>query len=98
MSDDAGDSTALEGASPETANDPGGTPHCPANTPHWIEIVLLDEAGNPVANEPYLIVTPDGAEHKGSLDGDGYVRLNNIEPGDCQVSFPEIDQHEPVRK
>ena len=97
MSANAGDSAALENASPETANEPGSS-NCPGGLSHWIEVALLNQAGDPVPNEPYLIVTPDGKKHKGRLDGNGFVRLDNIQPGVCQVSFPEIDQHEPIRK
>lgn len=58
----------------------------------WIEIELLDEEGNPVPGEKYEIDLPDGTLAKGSLDGDGFARVDGVLPGNCQVSFPELDK------
>lgn len=58
----------------------------------WIEIVLLDDAGVPIGGMAYRIVSPDGVEHTGRLDGDGFARVGNIPPGDCQISFPTLDR------
>ncbi len=57
----------------------------------WIEIKLVDEAGNPVAGQRYSIVTPDGREHRGYTDSLGLARITRIPSGECQVSFPELD-------
>lgn len=57
----------------------------------WIEIKLVDEAGNAVAGQRYLIVTPDGRENRGYTDSLGMARLTRIPSGDCQVSFPDLD-------
>jgi len=58
----------------------------------WIEILLVDEAGAPVAGEPYQIVLPDGqTAAEGTLDEKGFVRIDGIDPGTCQVSFPQLD-------
>ncbi len=58
----------------------------------WIEIELIDENDQPVAGERYEITTPDGKVAKGSLDSKGFARLENIKPGSCKISFPELDK------
>jgi len=58
---------------------------------HWIEIELFDEDNVPVSGEEYLIVTPDGQEHTGTTDEDGWARLDGIDEGQCKISFPQLD-------
>jgi hypothetical protein len=60
----------------------------------WIEIELVDDAGKPVPNERYRIEKPDGAFEEGTLDKQGRARLDNLDPGQCQISFPDIDAKE----
>jgi hypothetical protein len=57
----------------------------------WIEIELKDEAGNPVPGEKYRIELPDGTPKEGMLDSQGWARVDNIDPGNCKVSFPDRD-------
>lgn len=57
----------------------------------WIEIELVDEAGQPVAHEPYAVRTPDGQVRRGTLDGDGRARVPVPDPGACDVTFPKLD-------
>jgi type VI secretion system secreted protein VgrG len=60
---------------------------------HWIEIQLNDEDGNPVPGEPYKITLPDGTTiADGTLDDKGFARVDNIDPGTCQVTFPNLDK------
>jgi hypothetical protein len=62
---------------------------------HWIEIELLDENGAPVANEPYRLELPDGTIQTGKLDSEGRAFVSGIAvPGECQISFPDIDGRE----
>mgnify|MGYP000134853111 CR=1 FL=1 len=58
----------------------------------WIEIELLDEEDKPVPGEKYEIELPDGSMAKGSLDGNGFARVEGVKPGECKVSFPELDE------
>jgi len=58
----------------------------------WIEIKLLDEDGQPVPGEPYSIKLPDGSVVDGTLDGNGFARVDGIDPGSAEVSFPELDE------
>lgn len=58
----------------------------------WIEIEMLDEADRPVPGVKYEIELPDGSVASGVLDGDGLARIDGIEPGNCRVTFPELDK------
>jgi hypothetical protein len=67
-------------------------PEAPARTRRaWIAIRLVDDDGRPVPNEPYRIVLPDGSTTEGTLDARGYARVDDIDPGTAQVSFPNRD-------
>jgi hypothetical protein len=63
-----------------------------ASEKHWIEIQLVDESGDPVANQSFLIITADGTEQKGTTDDTGSARLDGIVQGQCKISFPDLDQ------
>lgn len=58
----------------------------------WVEIELLDEEGNGVSGEKYEIELPDGSLAKGTLDGSGFARVDGVKPGECKVTFPELDE------
>jgi type VI secretion system secreted protein VgrG len=58
----------------------------------WVEIELVDEAGNPVPGERYEIKLPDGRVARGTLDGNGFARVAGIDPGNCEITFPELDK------
>ena len=64
----------------------------------WIEIVLVDEKGRPVPNERYRLVLPDGSTRAGQLDENGFQRVDGIEAGICDVTFPDIDGREWSKK
>jgi type VI protein secretion system component Hcp len=53
----------------------------------WIEVELQDEAGNPIANEPFEIHLPDGSTQNGTLDEKGFARVNSVPPGPVEVVF-----------
>jgi len=58
----------------------------------WIEINLVDDEGEPVAGERYRVTLPDGSTiAEGTTDEKGFARVNNIDPGTCKVTFPNID-------
>ena len=74
-------------------------PHKPPETEEeaeektaWIEIELVDEEDEPVPSEKYEIKLPDGSVAKGTLDGDGLARIEGIEPGTCEITFPNLDK------
>ncbi|MEP0847453.1 MAG: type VI secretion system tip protein VgrG [Phycisphaerae bacterium] len=58
----------------------------------WIEIELVDEAGQPWPNEPYEIIEPDASVKRGSLDANGQAHVAVRNPGECQIGFPELDR------
>lgn len=58
----------------------------------WIEIKLVDEQGDPVPGERYEVKVPDGSVATGTLDEKGYAKINGIDPGSCDISFPNLDK------
>lgn len=58
----------------------------------WIEIELIDAQKNPVAGEKYKITLPDGTIAEGTLDEKGLARVDGIEAGLCQITFPDLDK------
>ncbi len=65
----------------------------------WIAIELLDEEGNPVPGAEYSVTLPDGETvAEGTLDEKGFVLLDGIEQGTCQVRFPRLDGRDWKRK
>lgn len=66
-----------------------GEEGCQAAT--WIEIRLEDGAGRPVPGALYRVVLPDGRQIEGRLGEDGTAGVEGIDPGDCEVTFPELD-------
>ncbi len=59
----------------------------------WIEIELVDEEKKPIPGEKYRITLPDGETvSEGTLDEKGFARVDGIEPGTCQITFPELDK------
>jgi type VI secretion system secreted protein VgrG len=69
---------------------PGPNPD--PNKKTWIEIELIDDDGNPVPGAKYEITLPDGRIYPGTLDNKGCARVDGIDPGTCQVTFPELDR------
>jgi type VI secretion system secreted protein VgrG len=55
---------------------------------------LIDEVGNPVPDAVYKVTLPDGSVETGTLDEKGFVRFDGIDPGQGQITFPEIDAKE----
>lgn len=58
----------------------------------WVEIKLKDEQGNAVPGEKYRITLPDGSTlAEGTLDENGYAKVDGIDPGNCKITFPNRD-------
>ena len=75
-----------------------GEPYVPPPRPpkevllHWIEIELVGEDDEPIPDEAYEIILPDGGRVSGTLNGEGFARVADIaEPGTCKVCFPALD-------
>ena len=59
----------------------------------WIEVELVGEDGKPIPGERYKITLPDGkTAAEGTLDQKGFVRVEGFEPGQCKVTFPDLDK------
>ena len=58
---------------------------------HWIEVELLDEAGEPVVGERCRIVLPDERVIEDRTNSDGLVRVSRIISGSCEIVFPDLD-------
>ena len=58
----------------------------------WVEVQLVGEDDSPIPGHPYEIELPGGRLVKGNLDAEGKVRLESIPPGQCRVSFPDLDK------
>ncbi|MFT3766501.1 MAG: hypothetical protein QM820_13460 [Minicystis sp.] len=56
----------------------------------WITIELVGEDGKPIPGERYRISLPDGSLREGRLDDKGLARVRGIEPGSCEVTFPDL--------
>lgn len=57
----------------------------------WREVQLLDEAGEPMANEKYTLYDINDNEiDSGSLDGEGFIRIEGIDVKKCYIQFPDI--------
>ncbi|HEX9911265.1 MAG TPA: hypothetical protein VGA86_10285 [Desulfatiglandales bacterium] len=59
----------------------------------WVEIELVDEENNPISGERYKITLPDGKTvAEGTLDENGFARVDGIDPGTCKITFPRLDK------
>jgi hypothetical protein len=94
VADPAALAAALRQAADAPAGGPAGYPAiqpCPLQALTWFCARLVDEAGAPVADEPWLIIGPDGVEHRGRTDADGIARVDQIPPGTCRISYTQRD-------
>lgn len=59
---------------------------------HWIGIRLFDDNGQPLPGEPYRVILADGTTvARGRLNNKGEAYVAGIDPGSCQVTFPDLD-------
>lgn len=57
----------------------------------WIEVELLDEEGAPVSGAAYWVKLPDGEVREGRLGSTGRVYFGDLDPGQCEIRWPELD-------
>jgi hypothetical protein len=60
----------------------------------YLEIELADEYGNRSADEKYKVILPDGSKKEGTLDENGYAKIEDIPPGRVSIEFPDLDTAE----
>ncbi len=59
----------------------------------WVEIILVDMDGKPVPNVRYKITPPGGdPPQEGRLNEHGQAGYYKIEPGQCKITFPDLDK------
>lgn len=58
----------------------------------WIEIILVDAEGEPMPGVKYKITSPSGEVQEGRLNEHGQAGYYKIEPGDCKITFPDLDK------
>jgi uncharacterized Zn-binding protein involved in type VI secretion len=75
---------------PETPGAEPGSGQAPAIT--WVAVEAIDQNGNPLANEPCEVMLPNGEVRKDKLNAQGKLRIDDIEPGSCQVVFPKLQE------
>lgn len=64
----------------------------PPEVDHWIEVSLLDSGHEPIANERFELVLPDGKIHGGRTDDEGRLRIDPIfKGGHCRLHFPDLE-------
>lgn len=75
-----------------TAPATGEPPPAEAEQPEsWIEIELVDEAGQPWPGEPFEVTGPDGKVYNGVLDDKGQAHLEVDCPGMYHIRFTNLD-------
>lgn len=92
-----GELVALEVERPVLVPPPWAEPprpkpvEAPVAEPTWLAVELKDEEGRPVPHARYVVTLPDGSTREGTLNKNGYARVDGVNPGQCKVSFPELD-------
>lgn len=77
---------------PGAPEPPTHNPNSPENEDktHWVGIVLKDRMGNPLPGRAYRVELPNGEIVEGTLDDEGKAKVENTDPGQCKVSFPDL--------
>lgn len=58
----------------------------------WVEVELVDDDDEPVAEVLFEVTLPDGSVVQGTTSADGVARIPSPSGGDCQIKFPELPQ------
>ncbi len=56
----------------------------------WIEIQIVYEDGSPFEGN-CVVSLPGGRRTEGPPGADGLVRIEGVDPGSCELSFPDLD-------
>ncbi|GMQ82694.1 MAG: hypothetical protein BMS9Abin05_2152 [Rhodothermia bacterium] len=56
----------------------------------WIEIELIDENEDPVADQEYAVYFSNGEVRRGTLDSSGTAREENVPPVTHEIGFPNM--------
>jgi len=61
-----------------------------------VEVAFFLENGEPLADERFEVVFPDGRVRAGRLDGDGRAKVSGLANDDCQIRFPDLGDKQRV--
>lgn len=56
----------------------------------WIEVQIQYEDGSPFDGS-YAVLLPNGRKTEGTPNADGLVRIEDVDPGSCKLSFSQLD-------
>lgn len=59
--------------------------------PDSIEVVVVDGAGNPLADVKYVLEAPDGSKVEGKTDSSGKISVKETVQGIGRLVFPELE-------
>jgi hypothetical protein len=60
------------------------------NEDHWIELRLVNGQDEAIPNQPFELIDPAGKKITGTLDSNGYAKVQPVKSGSCTVHFPEL--------
>jgi hypothetical protein len=81
-----------EGVTEKAAKKAGAISAGPESRKHWVELRIVDDAtGQPVPGVELVIKVPGGSFEQYTTDADGYVEINDILKGDCEVTCDSTD-------
>jgi hypothetical protein len=81
------------------AEEPGPVKPCPLTAKPekkpgktWVEVRVIDMVGRPVAGAKYKVRVPgETTAREGKLDANGRVNFRELDPGMCDITFPDYD-------
>lgn len=66
----------------------------PTKTDTFLGIELVDSNKTPVPFARFIVTPPGKTPIEGTLDLKGKVRIEGLEPGTCQIVFPNLDRRD----
>lgn len=82
--------TTLEAPEPVPKWEPPPEKEKPADKGAWIELELVNQDGEPVANRSFRILQKGNVVREGMTNSAGFARIEPLAPGPCDVEFPDL--------
>ncbi|MCW8930545.1 MAG: type VI secretion system tip protein TssI/VgrG [Gammaproteobacteria bacterium] len=60
----------------------------------WLNVIIKDDEGKPVANQKFIVTFDNGHSIKGQVDEEGYAHLEPVPDGKHQIELLEVDMRE----
>ena len=67
-------------------------PTLPCEQKTWVDILLVDAAGEPIPNEEFRLTLPDGTVITGKVDENGLGGVDGVVKGEGTLEFPNLNQ------